>query len=94
MCAYVDAFGDDDLIWKFHEQLHQSEYIAKWGFSLNTLALERKHKGILQIASDRSSDSSVEFVLRDFVSRFVATVSTADWLNLDVGLISPKNPSK
>ena len=94
MKAFADAFGTSKMIWKFHGQLHHSKYVARWGWSPQTLPLERKHKPILQKANDRANDQSMDGVLRDVVSSCLATLDTADWLNLDVGLINPKKPSK
>eukprot|EP00959_Pyramimonas_sp_CCMP1952_P208667 4365026-Pyramimonas_sp.AAC.1 len=48
---YVDcfkrAFGPEWTMWKHHALLHHAGSVKRFGFTPNTLALERKHKQLL-----------------------------------------------
>ena len=92
--AYTDVFGYDDLIWKFHAILHAAGYVELWGWAPNTLALERKHKGIINLCACRLNDTSVQFLIRDVVAQQLAHLDVGEWLDMDIGLIRPKPPSK
>ena len=94
MDSYVAAFGDDALIWKFHGILHHSTYVERYGWSPNTMCLERKNKSVLQVATTRANDKSMAGVLREVVAKSLTVLEQGEWLNMDVGLIHPKAPNK
>ena len=90
--AYVDAYGPEWLIWKFHAILHHSQYIARWGWSPNTIALERKHKQVLRWGIDHMQDCSA--VIRDVLAQSLHNLKDAPWLDMSLGLVGPRQPSK
>ena len=46
---FAQAFGVDEMFLKFHLILHHALTVARYGWSPNTMALERKHKSIFTI---------------------------------------------
>ena len=92
--SYLDVFGNDSIIWKFHGMLHHSKYVKQYGWVPHTLPLERKHKMVLGLADGRANDVCMDHLLREVIAISLAGLEQSDWLNLDVGLINPKPPSK
>eukprot|EP00959_Pyramimonas_sp_CCMP1952_P328454 6876243-Pyramimonas_sp.AAC.1 len=92
VAAFVDAYGRQWLIWKFHAILHHSQYIARWGWSPNTIALERKHMQILRWGTDHQHDCSG--VIKDVIVQSLHNLRDAPWLDMSIGLIQPRQPSK
>ena len=90
--SFVDAYGAEWLIWKFHAILHHSQYIARWGWSPNTIALERKHKQILRWGEDHQKDCSS--VIRDVLAQSLHNLKDAPWLDMSIGLVLPRQPPK
>ena len=59
------------------------------------MALERKHKRIMQYGVlNNNLKNYGGAVLREVLNKSLHTLDTAPWLNMDVGLIEPRLPSK
>eukprot|EP00959_Pyramimonas_sp_CCMP1952_P457702 9475379-Pyramimonas_sp.AAC.1 len=54
--AFTAAWGPSYFLWKHHSILHHSSYVNRFGYSPNTLCLERKHKSVLKWAEDCSKE--------------------------------------
>ena len=92
---FAQAFGVDEMFLKFHLILHHALTVARYGWSPNTMALERKHKSILQYGVlNNNLKNYGGAVLREVLNKSLHTLDTAPWLNMDVGLIEPRLPSK
>ena len=85
--SYVECWGTSGMFWKFHGILHHSEAVRKYGFSPNTLALERKHKSVLKWAEQHQATTHT--VIREVLSRSLFALHEAPWLDTSVGLVNP-----
>ena len=90
--CYRVAFGPEWMLWKHHALLHHAGIVARFGFTPNTLALERKHKQILKFGEDHQHDC--RGVLKNVVSQCLHNLEHAPWLNMALGLVSPRTPPK
>ncbi len=90
--AFASTFDEDHQTWKFHALLHVCQTIQKHGWSPNTLALERKHKGVIAWGDANASDCRT--VLKDVVSQTLHRLAEAPWLDPSLGLVAPRRPSK
>ena len=90
--AFVAAWGDELVTWKFHACLHFSQIVERYGYAPNTLCLERKHKGLIAWAENHMSDS--RHVLKDALSQWLHQIEHASHLDLSLGLQAPGKPSK
>lgn len=92
--AFVDAFGDEDMTWKFHAILHHAKNVKLYGWPPHTITMERKHKGVLQLAHDKHNTNSMDTVLREVVNKHLNVLEHGHWLNLSIGLIKPTAPNR
>ncbi len=92
MIAFKAAFGDEPMVWKFHAVLHHSDYFRRYGWSPHTITLERKHKDVLKYGQDQTR--GVGMVLREVVAESLSNFRSGKWLDLSIGLVEPKQPSK
>ena len=72
--------------------LHHAEYFQRWGWGPHTLPLERKHNTVLMYADDKDADCSN--VVREILAKSLSDLQDAPWLDLSVGLVHPRPPSK
>ena len=92
LIAFKAAFGDEPMVWKFHAVLHHSDYFRRYGWSPHTITLERKHKDVLKYGQDQTR--GVGMVLREVVAESLSNFRYGKWLDLSIGLVEPKQPSK
>ena len=91
---FAQAFGADEMFLKFHIILHHALSVARCGWSPNTMALERKHKSILQYGVlNNNLKNYGGTVLREILNNSSHTLDNAPWLIMGVGLIGPRLPS-
>jgi hypothetical protein len=86
------AFGPSCMLWKHHSILHHASTVSLLGFLPNTLALERKHKTVLRWGQDHDYDC--RGVIIDVLSQHLYRLEHAPWLELSLGLVDPRTPSK
>lgn len=94
--AFSDAFGEDDLPPKTHFVYHIVRWLRKYGFLLNTLVHERKHKTIKAHGDtmDNSGDGFDEHVLEEVTAHAFYRLAECEALALPLGLINPTAPPK
>ena len=90
--AFVKAWGNEAITWKFHALLHLHKFVERYGFAPNTICLERKHKRLIAWAENHASDS--RFVLKDALSEWLHSIEDAPHLDFTLGLQAPRKPSK
>ena len=96
--AYLEAFaaahGTDRMTPKFHHMLHFARVLAKLGFLPNCIALERKHKSVMQFANnlDNTSAGYASSVLRDVTCKSLYVLEHGVHLDSGIGLMNPRAP--
>ena len=86
------ALGTEWMIPKAHFQLHFGKRLEGLGFLRSAIPLERKHKTLMQYADaikDTRSGVYDGSVLREVLNRQLAHLESAEWLDLDEGLVRP-----
>ena len=90
---FLECWGEEHTIPKFHYMVHAPASLRRLGTSLNTLACERKHKNTKAWASQVANPSDIDnCVLREVVSEHVSTLCSAPWLIMEPHLLNARNP--
>jgi hypothetical protein len=92
--AFIAAFGDEDMTWKFHAILHHALYVWRYGFSPHTITMERKHKMVLGLAKDMHNTQAIRNVLKEVVNKHISMLEHGDHLDISIGLIRPTVPKR
>lgn len=86
--AYVTLFGEDKTVPKFHYLVHIASYIRRFGFALNCIVTERKHKLLKQFADHHDNPRQLaRSVLRESLNHHIAELGRGSHLNLEPHLL-------
>ena len=87
---FVESFGYDNQIPKFHWLLHLPEVLVRLGFLLNCFVLERKHRVAKRYATDLNNISKQPStsLLGEVVSHQLGKLDNPDAFNFEVGLVN------
>lgn len=88
------VYGNALWLPKSHFNLHLSDVLGKWGFLLNTMPLERKHKETKRCAKDRESKIAFEKgLMEEITAGHLGRLSAMGPSRLDtLRLVDPKPP--
>ena len=93
---FVDVWGHDWMVPKFHWLLHLPSVLRRFGSLLNCFCLERKHRVAKRYATDltKTKGNNQSSLLKEVTSHHFGQLSNPGCFSFGVGLVDPKAPSK
>ena len=88
---FVNYFGAEHLIPKFHFIVHLPAVMRKIGWAINCIVCERKHKTVKRFAEPTMNPKHyARGVLREVIASQLAVLSQSSWLDLSSHLDVPR----
>jgi hypothetical protein len=93
---FVDVWGHEWMVPKFHWLLHLPGVLSRFLKLLNCFCLERKHRVAKRYATDltKTKAGSQASLLKEVVNHHFGQLHQPECLSFDVGLVNPKAPSR